>query len=75
MTAGLVEPGRTAPDTLPAEGNFVPVHVGDYLEKNDKNLGDRYAVKVRMNRDARYDVAVLLAEARTERLNDERQAR
>ena len=27
-----------------------------------------------MNRDARYDVAVLLAEARTERLNDEREA-
>ena len=41
---------------------------------NDEILGDRYAAKVRMNRDARYGASVLTAEARTERLNDEREA-
>ena len=41
---------------------------------NDEILGGRYAVKVRMNREARYGVSELLAEARTERLNDEREA-
>ena len=42
--------------------------------KKDEILGDRYAAKVRMNRDARYGASVLIAEARTERLNDEREA-
>ena len=41
---------------------------------NDEILGDRYAAKVRMNRDARYGASVLIAEARTERPNDEREA-
>ena len=43
--------------------------------ENEEILGELYAVKARMNRDARCDVSVLPAEARTERLNDERKAR
>ena len=35
MSADQVEPGRTAPDALPAKGNFVPVHVGVYLDNID----------------------------------------
>ena len=45
------------------------------ISKKDEILGDLYAVKVRVNRDARYGVSVLLAEARIERLNDEREVR
>ncbi len=35
MTATEVEPGRTPPDALPAEGSFIPVYTGIYIDNID----------------------------------------
>lgn len=35
MAPGQVEPGRTAPDDVPATGTFVPVNIGVYLDGID----------------------------------------
>lgn len=43
MAPDGVEPGRTAPDPLPATGDFVPVNVGVYVEGIDEfSIRDSY---------------------------------
>lgn len=52
---------------IATQTNDMPLkHLPKSSHENDEILGELYAVKSRLNRDANYDVSVLLKEARAD---------
>lgn len=63
-------PSKSNPtSTEPAHPQVKRAHV---QAETDEILGELYAVKANMNREARYDVSVLLAAALAEQQDDKR---
>lgn len=60
---------QSATDVASVDANHARTQV---RAENDEILGELYAVKAQMNREARYDVSVLLGEACAEQRNHER---